>query len=250
MNRLLFSAFALAAFACSAATDTAKRPKLTPAERHARMLVRTGGVIDRPISGKTFKLVNAAGLSTNVLSQIAESLHSGLFFPIVVVDKAMTPKEALDDKTGFALLFVRTGGPRLLLAPEDGWAQIDVTTLESSDAKVFGDRLMKEAWRASVYALGGGNTHQPMCVMKPVASVADLDATSALVACPEVFANVVDMARKFGVKSLRPSSYIRACMEGWAPAPTNDIQKAIWDKVHQTPAEPLKIKPETKKVAE
>ena len=43
------------------------------------------------------------------------------------------------------------------------------------------------------------------------------------------------------------SVYRKACEEGWAPAPTNDVQKAIWDKVHAMPTEPIKIKPETKK---
>ena len=84
--------------------------------------------------------------------------------------------------------------------------------------------------------------------MKPVISLADLDANPALVACPQVFANVMDVAEKFGLKAYRPTAYIRACMEGWAPAPTNDIQKAIWDKVHAMPTAPLAIKPETKKV--
>ena len=46
---------------------------------------------------------------------------------------------------------------------------------------------------------------------------------------------------------MRRTVYRKACEEGWAPQPTNDVQKAIWDKVHAMPTEPLKIKPETKK---
>ena len=34
------------------------------------------------------------------------------------------------------------------------------------------------------------------------------------------------------------------------PAPTNDVQKAIWDEIHAMPTEPIKIKPETKKVSD
>ena len=41
--------------------------------------------------------------------------------------------------------------------------------------------------------------------------------------------------------------YLVAVQEGWAPQPTNDVQKAIWDKVHALPTEPIKIKPEEKK---
>ena len=43
------------------------------------------------------------------------------------------------------------------------------------------------------------------------------------------------------------TNYRTAVKEGWAPQPTNDVQKAIWDKVHAMPTEPLKIKSETKK---
>ncbi len=51
-----------------------------------------------------------------------------------------------------------------------------------------------------------------------------------------------------GGKPQSRTTYRKACEEGWAPAPTNDVQKAIWDKVHEMPTEPIKIKPETKKV--
>ena len=35
--------------------------------------------------------------------------------------------------------------------------------------------------------------------------------------------------------------YRKACMDGWAPAPTNEYQKAIWDQVHAIPTKPIKI---------
>ena len=53
-----------------------------------------------------------------------------------------------------------------------------------------------------------------------------------------------------GIEMSKISSYLKACQEGWAPAPTNEYQKAIWDKVHAMPTAPIKIKPETKKVRE
>ena len=45
-----------------------------------------------------------------------------------------------------------------------------------------------------------------------------------------------------GVTPWKVTTYKRACEEGWAPAPTNEYQQAIWDKVHAVPTEPLKIK--------
>ena len=37
------------------------------------------------------------------------------------------------------------------------------------------------------------------------------------------------------------ATYKRACREGWAPTPTNDVQRAIWEKVHAIPDKPLTI---------
>lgn len=55
----------------------------------------------------------------------------------------------------------------------------------------------------------------------------------------------------FGVKPRKMATYKRACQEGWAPAPTNDIQKAIWEKAkadkERGPVNPIKIPPPNKK---
>jgi hypothetical protein len=34
-----------------------------------------------------------------------------------------------------------------------------------------------------------------------------------------------------GIKPARMTTYRKACEEGWAPMPTNSVQKAIWDEV-------------------
>ena len=48
-----------------------------------------------------------------------------------------------------------------------------------------------------------------------------------------------------GVTPLRKTIYRKACQEGWAPAPTNEYQKAIWDKVRSEkergPTNPIEI---------
>ena len=37
--------------------------------------------------------------------------------------------------------------------------------------------------------------------------------------------------RRFGIKPYYRCSYKAAVKQGWAPAPTNEVQKAIWDAV-------------------
>ena len=61
---------------------------------------------------------------------------------------------------------------------------------------------------------------------------------------------LIDIGMLYGIKTLTIASYRTACHYGWAPAPTNDVQRAIWQKVHEMPAAPLKILPEKTKVKE
>ena len=37
-------------------------------------------------------------------------------------------------------------------------------------------------------------------------------------------------ARKLGMQMVRTTTYRKAAEEGWAPPPTNDVQKAIWNE--------------------
>ena len=39
-----------------------------------------------------------------------------------------------------------------------------------------------------------------------------------------------------GVVPAETATYRQACREGWAPAPTNDVQRAIWDRYRAAPA--------------
>ena len=45
----------------------------------------------------------------------------------------------------------------------------------------------------------------------------------------------------------KASTYRKACQEGWALAPTNDVQKAIWKEVHSIPDKPMTIEYKPKK---
>lgn len=47
--------------------------------------------------------------------------------------------------------------------------------------------------------------------------------------------------KPLGVIPREYTTYKRAGREGWAPAPTNDIQKAIWEKMNQVPDKPMTI---------
>ena len=58
---------------------------------------------------------------------------------------------------------------------------------------------------------------------------------------------LMDAARAHGIGLVRLATYRTACIEGWAPPPTNDVQRTIWERVHSEkergPANGLKIRP-------
>ena len=107
------------------------------------------------------------------------------------------------------------------------------------------------------FAAGGTNSGTPYCVMRTVLSPADLDAIETMTASPNATGGISNGYKKFGFGYIRKSTYMGACRQGWAPAPTNEYQKAIWDRVNKeraeatkNPTNPMKIKfDKTKKSA-
>ena len=54
--------------------------------------------------------------------------------------------------------------------------------------------------------------------------------------------------KSLGVTPMEVTTCRQVCRLGWAPAPANEYQKAVWEELHAIPTEPIKIKPEEKKV--
>lgn len=142
--------------------------------------------------------------------------------------------------------------PIVLTAPEQRWTILNINSIKT-DAKSIEkieERFTKLLWIAIGRTLGAGYSSYKPCVMAPFKDIVGLDNNPAKKPCPEPFNKMIDTGAAYGIKTINIASYRKACQEGWAPAPTNDIQKAIWDKVHAMPTAPIKIKPETKKVRE
>jgi hypothetical protein len=100
---------------------------------------------------------------------------------------------------------------------------------EKDAEKVFSLRLAKEMWRAAAFVLGGYSPMYP-CAMKAAFSVGDLDANPVEMTCPPVSGAISDNARRLGFGKVYCVPYVVALYEGWAPAPTNDAQKAVWNQ--------------------
>ena len=137
-----------------------------------------------------------------------------------------------------------------ICAPESKWSVINVSPLQTDKIPFFKARVERSIVRGIVPLLCGADSQYPLCLMSAVHKPADLDRFINAKLPIDVIARFKQNFKALGLGSWTISTYRKACQEGWAPAPTNDIQKAIWDKVHAMPTAPIKIKPETKKVRE
>lgn len=230
----------------------AAKPKLTEAEKaerkaaaQKRQYERTGGYIVANVqSNRVVAIVNAQGdVQKSEIDDIALAIQQGLLFKCVVADRR-------PDNAGVVIEVRESNYPAaMLIAPENGYAMVNMTVLkqDAPSAPVLATRVRKEVWRTLIYLLGGGNDVQPMCLMKPIATVEELDALKSTCPCPMSFGSVIETAKRFGVEQERRVTYRRAVMEGWAPEPTNDVQKVIWEEIHAKPTNPMKITFDPKK---
>ena len=93
--------------------------------------------------------------------------------------------------------------------------------------------------------MGAANSAYQPCVMRDIQSLSDLDEKPIAIISPEPLMRIDPTLRKLGLAKTRRATYKRACEEGWAPAPTNDWQKAVWQKVKaeqsEAPTKGIKI---------
>ena len=93
-------------------------------------------------------------------------------------------------------------------------------------------------WRALGYLYG---IDFEGCMLHPVKNLEELDELPNALS-QEALYHIARMLEQSGITPSTRATYRTACKEGWAPAPTNDVQKAIWAEVHQIPDKPLTIK--------
>ena len=220
---------------------------------------KTGGTIREKGSAKgTFVVLNAQKLVPSAaLSQAMETVDRWMLVQTSVKEMPgvgiSNIKEAIRKSGGvLGVAIVEDASlPGFMVAPEDGWAIVNVKKLGKDNPKpeVLEARLRKETLRAFAFVSGGAYQAKGCSLMRDVKSVADIDGLQERFGLDTV-SHVRSSAPFYGLVPWYQTTYLKACEEGWAPAPTNEYQKAIWDKVHAMPTASLKIKPETKKVVQ
>jgi len=238
--------------ACAQQVTTQKKEPLTDAEKEERMmafLAHTGGLIkEPPKEGPVVSFVNAQEIvPVSALQATVDSIHAMLRFPVALRSEpesknplAMAASLVMEKNVVALVLIAEIENfPSILVAPESKWGIINVHALKDpeGDAALLAERMHKEMWRVFAYVMGAANSNYQNCLMKPIFSVQDLDAIKMAAVCPEPLNKILTQARMFGLAPIRTVTYRKAVEEGWAPAPTNDVQQAIYDEVKAQKAE-------------
>ena len=254
MKAALRTLTALAA-ASVAMMGGAREPPPEYRANRARQLAAQGGLVTKVMAGKAIRVVNAQKVIPEAsLNEVAEQMTGVLSLPVELMNSLETnPEHLLDEKTA-AVVIVREAGntPRLLVAPEDCWAVVNVTALQADrpDVGLLQIRTAKEVWRAMALVLGASDSLLQPCLMTSIRSLKDLDGNPCVRLSPYPCNKMIENAGRLGVEMRIRTTYKRACQEGWAPAPTNAVQKAIWEQVkadkERGPTNPITIPPPKK----
>ena len=230
--------------------------------RPRRSSQETGGLVFGKAEGNYVRFVNVQDkISSAILFEVAEEVKKNLLLPVEVSATSagkdifsIASKTMAMTRTGVAVVVLGAEfDTTILAAPEAGWAIVNVNALltDNPDTPKAQNRLRKELWRALCFAAGGGFSSMKPCVVQPTKTLSELDALFYPLPSPMQHNAIIDAAKARGVQSIKINTYLGACREGWAPTPTNDIQKAIWEQVkadkERGPTNPLKIPPPKRK---
>ena len=243
---------ALTAF--GAATNRIRKVR-TPEERQEFMRQlhqrRTGGIVREPGSAKgVFVVLNvqkrvSADALGGMLKYMDETLH--------VRSKAVDAEAV--DIARMGELVVSAGGtvgvglvddpalPTILTAPESRWSVVNVAKIAENcaDDATLASRVRKEILRSLAFMTGCAYMTMGDPLMRDVMKPGDLDGLRSECFGIEILNRFSESAALYGLKPWHVATYRTACEEGWAPAPTNDVQKVIWNRVHAPPSKPIKI---------
>ena len=261
MKRLLVAAMALAApmIACASSVVTVVTNgngrvvrKVDRARLDAIMEARTGGKVIVPGSMKgKIVYVNAQSRAPRTwLEQNAATFGEATRLTVEVSDgKFEFPAPSI---RGEASLFVVDDPalPPLLSAPESRWAMVNVAPLAGGAGErpqFFAARVQKELTRGFCLLAGAQNSGYPDALVGCVTRPEDLDRFVDCRLPIDVMNRFASYLKGYGITPRIYSTYKKACEEGWAPAPTNEFQRAIWNKVHKIPDRPLTIEYDPKR---
>ena len=227
--------------------------RMSPEEREQLIQQKVGGFIDLEAKGSILVINCQQYFPLDGITNAISLARKNLKTTVDIVEgkfSVETAQREIAAKNGTAGIFVVDvpSLPMSLVSLEETWGMVNIAKLrEGATGDVLAKRTGKEFNRVLAAVFGGGLSSQKSSIMRPMTKASDLDKAVNIWIPFDTLGVVFNALPEYGITHRKRIPYIKAVEEGWAPAPTNEFQKAIWDKVHAMPTEPLKIKPEIKK---
>lgn len=219
-----------------------------------RVNERAGGLV-RDIKDQKGRILVANAQIAVPAEALSSSVNriSGLFkisFEIEKCDPALKlNSRSAKEKNANAVIYMVDDAslPGFLVAPEERWAQVNVAPLRDGDVN---ERAKKQLVRAFCYLCGAASSQYPGTLLDAIESPRQLDGAPNAIPS-DVLMRFPGYLSSLGITPYTEMTYRKACKLGLAPMPTNDFQKAIWQKIHSEkergPTNPIKIAPPAKK---
>ena len=234
--------------------DKAKKLNVSEGFANRREEVMTkkyGGFVKKPGTGEGHILfVNAnSKISTKSLDNAAKKISEELRvqYKIHNVDQVSLNQGAsiLKNQKATAGVFLVSDEslPMLVTVPDQRYAFINTSLISNLSE----NKIQTCIARALCLICGAGNRASTGHLLSPISDEKDFDKIQLKHIPGDVLLTVQGFLRDSGIKTFQVRTYRQACAEGWAPQPSNEWQKAIWDKVHATPKNPMKIEFDPKK---
>lgn len=251
----------VAGMVCAAPADgKTQKKKSTPEEiaaRKARFIQRTGGFVRKPDSGSgKVAIINAQSRFSDAdLKPVAIAIDKlmRLDCAVVRVEKAglADAGKAVKDTgaaAGVVVANLDAALPPLVLLPDQMCAVVNVAAFPKNANAVL---LRKEVVRGLAAVSGALESQVTPSLMSAFSDIRYLDAFPAEWVPADVMVRMKKCLMNVGVTPYIIKTYKQACREGWASAPTNDIQKAVMDAVksekERGPANAIEIPMPSKK---
>ncbi len=231
---------------CSLLACCAIHAGVTPTNVAQIVARSTGGTVSTIFKNtKKIYYINAQErIKTETLEAARRKMETLLKTPIEMKSGTFAfPKPTIEGELSLYVID-REDFPISLVAPEGRWAFVNVAPLTKGRGKkpqFLEARVKKEMARIACILFGNMGSSYKRNLMSFLSSAEDLDSfdsdnipIDSLMRCSHYLLTL-------GVKPYRRVSYRKACEEGWAPAPTNDIQRVIWEETRQLPTKPIKI---------
>ena len=208
-----------------------------PAAKRQRWYQKTGGHVTKPGEGKLLIINGQSKISDDLIEIQRGNLADLLFINVETVKGSWKMGDPLPKDATLAIYLVDDPTlPPSLIAPEARWGLVNCAELAEKR------RFNKIFVRVAVGMFDGSSSQIDTNLMHPITKLSDVDS---IVNEAVPFDSTMKMAKNvkgYGFVQSRMRTYRMACQEGWAPTPTNDVQKAIWDEIHALPDKPIKIK--------